>query len=110
MQLRHRPLVHGRGGHQGNHAPLSASHTSGKGRSARSAAVASVTGSPIRKLQVIGQAVDNLSDSSKSPHPHIPWKHIAGLRDRVIHDYFGVNLDVGLGGRREGPADAAASR
>lgn len=48
----------------------------------------------IRKLQVIGQAVKSLSDSAKSRQPHIPWKQIAGLRDKVIHDYFGVNLDI----------------
>ena len=48
----------------------------------------------IRKLQVIGQAVKNLSDRSKSRQPHIPWKQIAGLRDKVIHDYFGINLDI----------------
>ena len=48
----------------------------------------------IRKLQVIGQAVKNLSENSKSRQPHIPWKQIAGLRDKAIHDYFGVNLDI----------------
>jgi uncharacterized protein with HEPN domain len=48
----------------------------------------------IRKLQVIGQAVKNLSEHSKSRQPDIPWKQIAGLRDKVIHDYFGVNLDI----------------
>jgi uncharacterized protein with HEPN domain len=48
----------------------------------------------LRKLQVIGQAVKNLSDRSKSRQPHIPWKQIAGLRDKVIHDYFGVNLEI----------------
>jgi uncharacterized protein with HEPN domain len=48
----------------------------------------------LRKLQVIGQAVKNLSDRSQSRQPHIPWKQIAGLRDEVIRDYFGVNLDI----------------
>jgi uncharacterized protein with HEPN domain len=48
----------------------------------------------IRKLEVIGQAVKNLSDNAKSRQPHIPWKQIAGLRDKVIHDYFGVNLEI----------------
>lgn len=48
----------------------------------------------IRKLQVIGEAVKNLSETAKSRQPHIPWKQIAGLRDKVIHDYFGVNLDI----------------
>lgn len=42
----------------------------------------------IRKLQVIGQAVKNLSVTPKLQQPHIPWKQIAGLRDKVIHDLF----------------------
>ena len=48
----------------------------------------------IRKLQVIGQAVKNLSDASKAQYPAIPWKQVAGLRDKVIHDYFGINLEI----------------
>lgn len=48
----------------------------------------------LRKLEVIGQAVKNLSEVSKSRQPHIPWKQIAGMRDKVIHDYFGVNLEI----------------
>lgn len=48
----------------------------------------------LRKLEVIGQAVKNLSDGSKARQPDIPWKQIAGLRDKVIHDYFGVDLDI----------------
>jgi len=48
----------------------------------------------IRKLEVIGQAVKHLSDGCKSRRPEIPWKQIAGMRDKVIHDYFGVNLDI----------------
>jgi uncharacterized protein with HEPN domain len=48
----------------------------------------------LRKLEVIGQAVKNLSDAAKSRQPHIPWKQIAGMRDKVIHDYFGVNLEI----------------
>lgn len=48
----------------------------------------------LRKLEVIGQAVKNLSEESKSSRPQIPWKQIAGMRDKVIHDYFGVNLEI----------------
>jgi uncharacterized protein with HEPN domain len=48
----------------------------------------------LRKLQVIGQAVKNLSETCKLREPEIPWKRIAGLRDKVIHDYFGVNLEI----------------
>lgn len=47
----------------------------------------------LRKLEVIGQAV-NLSDECKARERAIPWRQIAGLRDKVIHDYFGVNLEI----------------
>ena len=46
----------------------------------------------VAEVQVIGQAVKNLSEHTKSRKPQIPWKQIAGMRDKVIHDYFGVNL------------------
>lgn len=48
----------------------------------------------LRKLEIIGQAVKNLSDNTKSRQPAIPWRQIAGMRDKVIHDYFGVNLEI----------------
>ena len=48
----------------------------------------------LRKLEVVGQAVKNLSEEPKSRQPHIPWKQIAGMRDKIIHDYFGVNLEI----------------
>jgi uncharacterized protein with HEPN domain len=48
----------------------------------------------LRKLEVIGQAVKNLSDETKTRQPQISWKQIAGMRDKVIHDYFGVNLEL----------------
>lgn len=48
----------------------------------------------LRKLQVIGDAVKKLSEDVKSRQPQIPWKQIAGLRDKVTHDYFGVNLAI----------------
>jgi uncharacterized protein with HEPN domain len=48
----------------------------------------------LRKLEIIGQAVKNLSDDTKSRQPAIPWRQIAGMRDKVIHDYFGLNLEI----------------
>jgi uncharacterized protein with HEPN domain len=48
----------------------------------------------LRKLEVIGQAVKNLSEPTKLRRPEIPWKQIAGMRDKVIHGYFGVNLEI----------------
>ena len=47
----------------------------------------------LRKLEVIGQAVKNLSDASKSTQLHVPWKQIAGMRDKLIHDYDDINID-----------------
>lgn len=46
----------------------------------------------IRKLEIIGEAVKKLSDRATSRSPEIPWKQIAGMRDRLTHDYFGVDL------------------
>ena len=48
----------------------------------------------IRKLEVIGEAIKNLSDNAKHRRPDIPWKRIAGMRDRLTHDYFGVDLTL----------------
>jgi len=46
----------------------------------------------LRKLEIIGEAVKRLSDATRQRRPEIPWKQIAGLRDRLVHDYFGVDL------------------
>lgn len=46
----------------------------------------------LRNLEVIGEAVKNLSEGSKTARPDIPWKRIGGMRDKLIHQYFGVNL------------------
>jgi uncharacterized protein with HEPN domain len=46
----------------------------------------------IRKLEVIGEAVKNLSKNAKQRRPEIRWREIAGMRDRLTHDYFGVDL------------------
>lgn len=47
-----------------------------------------------RNIEIMGEAVKSLSDKIKSRHPEIPWKNIAGTRDKLIHDYFGVNIDI----------------
>lgn len=47
----------------------------------------------IRNLEIIGEAVKNLSPSFRGEHPDVPWKQIAGLRDVLIHHYFGVDVD-----------------
>ncbi|MDZ4700715.1 MAG: DUF86 domain-containing protein [Rhodothermales bacterium] len=47
----------------------------------------------VRNLEIIGDAVKNLPPNLRATYPDIPWSRIAGLRDVLIHDYFGVNLD-----------------
>jgi uncharacterized protein with HEPN domain len=47
-----------------------------------------------RNLEVMGQAVKGLSQMTRDSHPEIPWKKIAATRDRVIHGYFRVDLDI----------------
>ena len=48
----------------------------------------------IRNLEIIGEAVKNLSQKLRDQHSDIPWKQIAGMRDEMIHEYFGVDLDI----------------
>ncbi len=48
----------------------------------------------IRNLEIIGEAVKSLSEEIKRNYPGIPWKNISGTRDKLIHDYFGVNIDI----------------
>jgi len=48
----------------------------------------------IRNIEILGEAVKLLSDETKEKYPNIPWKDIAGTRDKLIHDYFGVNIDI----------------
>jgi uncharacterized protein with HEPN domain len=47
----------------------------------------------LRRLEIIGEAVKNLPDSFKNKHLTIPWKDIAGFRDKLTHAYFGVLLE-----------------
>jgi uncharacterized protein with HEPN domain len=48
----------------------------------------------IRKLEIIGEAVKQLSEATRAQRPEIPWKRIAGMRDRLSHAYFGVDLGL----------------
>ena len=48
----------------------------------------------IRQIEVIGEAAKKVSPELKGQHPEIPWKDIVGMRDKLIHDYFGVDLDA----------------
>ena len=48
----------------------------------------------IRRLEIIGEAVKNISQHLKNENKEIEWNKIAGMRDKVIHNYFGVNLEI----------------
>ena len=48
--------------------------------------------SVLRRLEIIGEAVKNIPNSFRDKYPQIPWKNVAGLRDILIHEYFGVNI------------------
>ena len=50
--------------------------------------------SNIRRIEVIGEAAKNISNALKERHKEIEWVKIIGTRDKIIHHYFGVNLDI----------------
>lgn len=48
----------------------------------------------IRNIEIMGEATKKLSEDMRNDNPNIPWKNIAGTRDKLIHSYFGVNIDI----------------
>ena len=48
----------------------------------------------IRRIEIIGEAIKNISKELKEKYPAILWKKIAGARDRMIHAYFSIDLDI----------------
>lgn len=49
------------------------------------------TSAVIRKLEIIGEAVKQLPEEVRQKNPQVPWKEMAGMRDKLIHFYFGVD-------------------
>lgn len=48
----------------------------------------------IREIEIIGEAVKNISNTLKEKHSEIMWKEIAGTRDKMIHNYFGIDFEI----------------
>ena len=48
----------------------------------------------VRNLEIIGEAVRRLPEEFKESHREIPWHRIAGMRNRIVHDYFGIDNGI----------------
>ena len=48
----------------------------------------------IRNLEIIGEAIKNIPDDVKQANPEVEWRKIAGLRDILIHAYFGIDVNI----------------
>jgi len=48
----------------------------------------------IRAVEIIGEAARNVPENIRSKYPEIPWRDVAGMRNKLIHQYFGINMEV----------------
>jgi uncharacterized protein with HEPN domain len=48
----------------------------------------------VRNLEIVGEAVRWLPDDFKRGYVAVPWGQVAGLRNRIVHDYFGLDLEI----------------
>jgi len=48
----------------------------------------------MREIEIMGEAAKRLTNEFKEKYPDVPWKKVAGMRDKLIHGYFGVDLDA----------------
>jgi uncharacterized protein with HEPN domain len=48
----------------------------------------------VRNLEIIGEATKNLSVNARKSHSEVPWKELMGMRDKMIHHYFGINYEI----------------
>lgn len=65
----------------------------------------------VRALEIVGEAANSVTQATRDAHPHIPWRLIVDMRNRLIHGYFDINPDiVWETARVEAPALAAQLR
>ena len=48
----------------------------------------------VRRVEIIGEAVRNIPADFRQAYPDIPWRKISGMRDKLVHEYFGVDLEL----------------
>ena len=53
-----------------------------------------ISSAVIRKFEIIGEATKNIPETFRNRYPEIPWKEMAGMRDRLIHLYFGIKYNL----------------
>jgi len=53
-----------------------------------------VAAAAVRELEIIGEAARNVSREFRKMNPELPWKQMTGTRNRLIHEYFGVDLEI----------------
>ena len=57
--------------------------------------------SVVRAIEIIGEATKNIPEQIRKKYPDVPWKKMAGMRDRLVHEYFGVDLEILWGTAKE---------
>jgi uncharacterized protein with HEPN domain len=50
--------------------------------------------SVVRNLEIIGEAANRLPENFKAQHPEIEWRKVIGLRNRIVHDYFNIDVEI----------------
>ncbi len=53
-----------------------------------------ITDAVVRNLEIIGEASKNVPTEIQNKHADIPWRKLSGIRNRIVHEYFGVDLNI----------------
>ena len=48
----------------------------------------------VRAVEIIGEAAANIPEEVRAQYPHVPWREVKGMRNKLVHHYFGINVEV----------------